>query len=76
MALMVAGEDYLKRVLDTVSWLADPDGFQHTCVPQLSENQAVIETQRQLSETGQQIKKVNKKTKVESQSVSRKGSCI
>lgn len=48
VALLVVGEYYLEGVLDAVSRLSDPDSFQHTCVSELSEHQAVIETQRQL----------------------------
>lgn len=44
-------EDYLKGVLDAVSWLSDPYSFEHPCVSQLSEHQAVIETQWQLRDT-------------------------
>lgn len=46
----VVVKDYLEGVLNAVSWLADPDGFQHACVSELSEHQTVVETQRHLDE--------------------------
>lgn len=41
-------DSYLEGVLDAVSRLSDPDGLQHTSVSELSQNQAVIETQWKL----------------------------
>lgn len=44
------GGAYLEGVFDAVPWLADADGLQHACVPELPEHQAVVEAQRKLRE--------------------------
>ena len=38
----------LEGVFAAVSWLANANGLQHPCVPQLPEHQAVVEPQGQL----------------------------
>lgn len=44
-----AGEDsYLEGVLDAVPRLSDPDSLQHSCISELSQHQAVVETQWKL----------------------------
>ena len=57
--------DYLEGVLDAVSRLSNPDGFQHSCVPQLSKHQTVVETQRQLSDTKckRNVRKIKRRSK-------------
>lgn len=47
--MSTAGEDsYLEGVLDAVPRLSDPDSLQHTCISELSQHQAVVETQWKL----------------------------
>lgn len=46
-------DGYLEGVLDAVSRLADPDRLQHTCVPELPQHQAVVETQGKLGRSGE-----------------------
>lgn len=47
--MSTVGEDgYLEGVLDAVPRLSDPDSLQHTCISELSQHQAVVETQWKL----------------------------
>lgn len=56
--MSTVGEDgYLEGVLDAVPGLSDPDSLQHTCISELSQHQAVVETQWKLR--GKQEGRVN-----------------